>query len=107
MTAACGLVLGGSSNDGDSSCSPKEVRDLSDLFSELLLFRDDGLLGTRAHDGILGAHAAVKGTLEFGAKGELAHIVRLFLVEGDTLGGEGLVLHAVEAESNVAELGLS
>lgn len=73
------------------------------LFAELLV----EALATRSHDSVLAAHSSVESALELSTEGELAHGVRLLVGEGDALGGESLVLHAVEAGSDVADLGVS
>jgi hypothetical protein len=73
------------------------------LLAELLV----EALATRSHDSILAAHSPVESTLKLCAKGKLAHGVCLLVGEDDALGREGLVLHAVEAGSDVADLGVS
>lgn len=73
------------------------------LFAELLV----EALATRSHDSVLAAHSSVESALELSTEGELAHGVCLLVGEGDALGGESLVLHAVEAGSDVADLGVS
>lgn len=77
---------------------------LGHLFHQLLLLA--GGLDAWTHDGILARHSAAESAVELRTEGELAKVVRLFFVEGDALGREGLVLHAVEAGGNVANLGM-
>ncbi|KAK7994164.1 Major facilitator superfamily domain- general substrate transporter [Apiospora arundinis] len=77
------------------------------LAGGLLVHDAGGLGGTAgAHDGVLAGHATVEGALELGAEGQLGHVGRLLLRELDTLLREGLVLHTVEASSNLLDLSL-
>ena len=74
----------------------------------LLLLGQDGIArraGALPHDGVLARHPPVEGALELGAQGELAEVGRLLLVQDDALLAQGLVLHAVEALLDVADLG--
>lgn len=48
-------------------------------------------------DGILPAHPSPEGALELGAEGQLVHVVVLLGAELVALGGEALVLEALEA----------
>lgn len=75
---------------------------LLNLLAELLV----EALTARSHDSVLTDHPSVESALELGAQGELAHGVGLFIGEDDALRGEGLVLHAIEASGDVANLGV-
>lgn len=75
---------------------------LLNLLAELLV----EALTARSHDSVLTDHPSVESALELGAQGELAHGVGLFIGEDDALRGEGLVLHAIEASGDVADLGV-
>ena len=68
-------------------------------------FHAVGLAVPREWDGVLTAHPPVQRPLELGSQRELAEVGRLLLVEYDALFVEGLVLHAVEALLDVADLG--
>jgi hypothetical protein len=63
-------------------------------------------LAARSHDSVLATHSPVESTLKLCAEGELAHGVCLLVCEDDALGRKGLVLHAVETGSDVANLGV-
>src|SRR5690348_9738703 len=79
-----------------------ETRYSTGLFVQLLA--ED--LCSWPHLGILATHSSLQGALELGAEGQLAHGVGLFLAEKNALGGEGLVLHSLEAGGDVADLGV-
>jgi hypothetical protein len=81
---------------------PQQGFDCNLCLTRLLNLLAELLLG--AEDGVLGGHAAVEGALQLGTEGQLAHVVGLFLAEHDTLRSQGLVLHALEARSNLANL---
>lgn len=72
------------------------------LLAELLV----EALAARSHDSVLATHSPVESTLKLCAEGELAHGVCLLVGEDDALGREGLILHAVEAGSDIADLGV-
>lgn len=72
------------------------------LFAELLV----EALATRSHDSILAAHSPVESALKLSTEGELAHGVCLLIGEDDALRRKSLVLHTIEAGSDVADLGV-
>jgi hypothetical protein len=72
------------------------------LFAELFV----EALATRSHNSVLAAHSPVESALKLGTEGELAHGVCLLVGKDDALGRKSLVLHAIEAGSDVADLGV-
>jgi hypothetical protein len=72
------------------------------LFAELLV----EALATRSHDSILAAHSPVESALKLSTEGELAHGVCLLIGEDDALRRKSLVLHTIEAGSDIADLGV-
>lgn len=80
----------------------KQSSSLFRLFAHFLIHA----LPTGSHNSILTRHPSVQSTFKLGAESELAHGVGLFVTEKNTLRGEGLVLHTIEASSDVANLGM-
>lgn len=61
--------------------------------------------GALPHDGVLTRHPPVEGAVELGTEGQLGHVGPLLLAQDDTLLGQSLVLHALEALLDVGDLG--